>query len=66
MTIEETERYAVEQLEALRREYDKQAAPWVKILTDIAAMRPAQRMLIAATDLDAAIFSLLNETTPRE
>ena len=40
MTLDEAEKQAYEMLDALRREYELRAAPYIKILSDIHAVRP--------------------------
>lgn len=40
MTLDEAEKQAHEMLDALRREYELRAAPYIKILSDIHAIRP--------------------------
>ena len=40
MTLDEAEQMAHEQLDALRQDYERRAAPYIKILGDIKAMRP--------------------------
>lgn len=40
MTLDEAEKQAHEMLDALRREYELRAAPYIKILSDINAIRP--------------------------
>lgn len=47
MTIEEHERFAHEALEALRREYELRAEPYIRILCQIQATRiPAMRISV--------------------
>jgi hypothetical protein len=40
MTLDEAEKQAHEMLDALRREYELRAAPYIKILCDIHNIRP--------------------------
>ena len=40
MTLDEAEKNAHDMLDFLRRDYERQAAPYVKILCDIHAIRP--------------------------
>jgi hypothetical protein len=40
MSLDEAERLAIEQIESLRREYELRIAPYIKILSDIRAIRP--------------------------
>jgi hypothetical protein len=40
MTLDEAERNAIEQVEALRREFELRAAPYIKIISDIRNTRP--------------------------
>jgi hypothetical protein len=40
MTLDESEKQAHDMLDFLRRDYERQAAPYIKILCDIQAIRP--------------------------
>lgn len=51
MNVDDYERYAHEQLEGLRREYELKAAPFVAMLCKINASRPPPRIVLTMDQL---------------
>lgn len=65
MTLDEAEKQAHEMLDALRREYELRAAPYIKILSQIHALRPRVFYIPVENGKPLEMIPLQLPTTPQ-